>query len=311
MLQLLNIMLNVIAPIFLIIGVAAFIGRRFRPDPNGLSVFLIYFFVPALVFRGLANTELGGAEIGGIAFVAVGFAIAMAVIGTLLVRSGISGLPRNDPRAVGAFVLTLVLVNAANYGIPLNTFAFGEDGGNIAVIYYVVSAIVGNVMGVYYASLGQGTARQAMLNVLRVPIGYAALAGLVVNMGDIALPLPLERSINLAADAAIPGMLALLGLSLSKITIRGRIRPILIASGVKLLIAPLIAVPLALIVGLQGAAFQVSVVESSMPTAVLASALASQFGSDTEFTTAVTLVSTVASVITLSVLIAILGGPVG
>ena len=317
--QLLSIMLNVIGPIFLVVGIAFIIGKRFKPDPRSLSVFLIYLFVPALVFRGIYETELSGGEIGGIAGVVIGVALVMMLLGL-----GAARLMNYSQKGESALVLTLILVNAANYGIPLNTFAFGEDGGNVAIVYYVISAILSNILGVYFASRGSVPAREALLNVFKVPIGYAAIIGLAANLADIELPLILQRGIiDLAAGAAIPGMLALLGLQLSRVSLRvpnnlkdttetlaTDLKAVLLASGLRLLVAPFIALGLALLFGLSGMTYNVSVVESSMPTAVLASALATEFGADAQYVAAVTLVGTVLSILTLTVLIAFLGGTV-
>lgn len=307
MLAILQIMLDVIAPIFLVMGIAFLIAKRFNPDPRSLSVFLIYLFTPALVFRGIYTTQLRGDEIGRIAIVVVLVALAMMAVGMIAGRLLRTDKNKPDPKREGALVLTVVLVNAANYGIPLNSFAFGEAGQTAAIVYYVVAALVGNVVGVFFASRGSASIRGAALNVLKVPIAYAAIAGLIFNIYDIQLPTILERSfIQIAADASIPGMLALLGIQLARTRLRGKVRPILVATGIRLLIAPLIALPIALLLGLQGVTFNVAIIQSSMPTAVLASALATQFGSDAEYVSAVTLVSTLLSILTLSALIAIL-----
>lgn len=304
-------MLDVIAPIFLVMGIAFLISKRFDPDPRALSVFLIYLFTPALVFRGIYTTELTGGEIGQIAVVVVGVALAMSLIGAVVARLMRPDKRKSDPRREGALLLSVVLVNAANYGIPLNTFAFGEAGGTAAIVYYVVAALVGNILGVFYASRGSASVRGAILNVFKVPIAYAAIIGLIFNIYEIQIPLILERSIlDIAADASIPGMLALLGIQLARTQFKGQLRPIMAAVGLRLVVAPVIALVLALAVGLQGITFNVAIIESSMPTAVLASALATQFKSDAEFVSAVTLVSTLLSVVTLSVLIFLLGGPV-
>lgn len=308
LLALLDIMLTVIAPIFIIISLAYLLARRFQPQPQSLSVFLIYLFIPALVFRGVYNSDLSGGQLGGIGVVVLGVMLSMAVIGVIYSR--VRGY---DHRMEGAFVLSIMLVNAANYGIPLNTFAFGEEGGAVAILVYVFNTGFGTILGVYFASRGKSSFREAVLNVFKVPITYAAVLGFIMNFArsadpSFALHPTLERAISLAADGSIPGMLALLGLQLSRTRLVGQLMPILTAAGVRLLIGPLIALPLALLVGLQGVTFQVAIVQAAMPTAVLSSALATQFGSDAEYTSAVTLVSTLLSVITLSVLIFILRG---
>lgn len=317
MVELLSIMLTVIAPIMAIMGFAFIIGRRFNPDPRSLSVYLIYLFTPALVFSGIYTTDLSGGEISGIAMVVVGVALVQMVFGTVIART----LKYSD-RQEASLVLTIILVNAANYGIPLNTFAFGAEGESAAIVYYVISALVGNTLGVYFASRGSVSAREAVANVFKVPIAYAAVIALILNVMNIELPLIIERSvIDIAAPASIPVMLALLGLQLSRLRFGKRKKasddmpsladswqPILLASGLRLLVAPFIALALVTVVGLSGVSYKVAIIESSMPTAVLASALATQFGADAKYVSAVTLVTTLASIGTLSILLLLLGG---
>jgi malate permease and related proteins len=300
----------VVTPVLLVMGAAFFIGRKFKPDERTLSIFLIYLFTPSLVFRGMATMKLTGAEIGGIAGVAIGLALIMACIGLLVTRY--AGWNRE---LGGAFIASIIMVNAANYGIPLNTFAFGEAGGERALAYYAVALIPGNILGIFFTSWGSVSVRQAIKNVVTVPITYAAIAGLAVNAGILIPPVPVMRAIvDIAANASIPVMLALLGLKLSQIAVRHRkeiVRPLVMAVALRLVIAPFIALPLALLFGLTGITLKVAIAQSSMPTAVLVNVLASQFGSDTEFTSAVTLVSTLTSILTLSILLTILTGVPG
>jgi len=307
-------MLNVIAPIMLVMSIGYIIGKRFDPDPRSLSVFLIYLFTPALVFKGVYEAEIGSA-LFGVGAVALLSALVMAVIGFIVAR-----VLDYSTREESSLILTITLVNAANYGISLNTFAYGDAGGSIAIFYYVVSATLGNVLGVYFASRGSVSALSAFSNIFKVPILYAAIIGITLNYFQVSLPLILERSIiDIAAPASIPLMLGLLGLQLSRVsfssnsdeadeTLATNLSAIGIATGLKLLVAPFIAIGFAALFGLSGLNFNVAVLESSMPTAVLASALATQFGGDARFVSAVTLVSTLLSIITLSVLIFFLGG---
>ena len=62
----------------------------------------------------------------------------------------------------------------------------------------------------------------------------------------------------------------------------------------------------AVLLGQTGLGYSVAVVQSAVPTAVMANALAAEFGSDAQFTSAVTLVTTLASIGTLTLLIALL-----
>jgi predicted permease len=142
--------------------------------------------------------------------------------------------------------------------------------------------------------------------VLTVPLPYATVLGFLLNIKGIPLPVPLDRAVTILGQAAVPGMLIVLGLQLSRTSVKGQIGPILLATATRLGIAPLIAFVLAALLGLSGLTRQVSIIEASMPTAAMAGVLATEFGSDAEFATAVILVSTLASIVTLSVLLTVL-----
>lgn len=313
MLDLLSIMLNVIAPIMLVMGAGFVIGKRYNPDPRTLSVYLIYLFTPSLVFKGIYTTELETTELAALAALVLGVAFGTMGIAYLAAR-----LLKFNSRSESALLLTVLLVNAANYGISVATFAFGEVAGSIGIVYYVVNSMLGNVLGVYLASRGSSSVKEAMLNVLKVPIIYAALFGLLLKLTEVKLPLMLERSVTIAADASIPLMLALLGLQLSRISFRPEEKDedtlatnwfaVALATSIRLLIAPMIGFALATLFGLTGLVFKVAILQSAMPTAVLASALATQFGGDAKYVSMVTMVATLVSVLTLGILILLLGG---
>jgi predicted permease len=296
-----NVAINIIGPIFLVIGVAVVFGRRFSPDLRTLSTLLIYVFSPCLVFEGIYRANLQTGQVEKVVAMVALITAALGLTGWVLAR-----LFHFDRQLETSFIVTLILVNAANYGIPLNEFAFGPEGRQGAVIYYTVTAVIANNLGIYLVSRGKGSARQALLNVVRAPLIYGALLALILNLGKVELPLPIERAVTILSQASIPGMLILLGLQLARVSIAGRLWPIVLAAGTRLVVAPVFAFVLAAWLGLTGVARQVSIVEASMPTAVLAIAITAQFGGDSDFTSAVILFSTLASIVTLTVLLSIL-----
>jgi len=305
--ELFEIMLNSIAPIFIVVGLAAMLSRRFNPDPKSLSTIILYLFSPFLVFNGLAQREFSGGEALQLGITAVTVSLTMAGIGLTLAR-----LLKLDERTASAFVLTLVMTNTGNYGLPLNRFAFGDTleleqiAEQRALLYHVAMVMVANTLGIYLASRGSFSTRQAVGNIFRVPLIYGAILGLAFGLLDIDLPLFIGRPVELLAGAAIPAMLVLLGIQLSTAVVRGRISLILLASSARLMIAPLIAFVVVSLLGLSDMPFNVAIVQASMPTAVMASVLAVQFGADSEFVTSTIITGTLMSILTLSVLLSIL-----
>jgi predicted permease len=163
-------------------------------------------------------------------------------------------------------------------------------------------------VGVYIASLGRSDYRQALAGLFKIPTIYAVLLALVFLQLDWQLPQPVGRATALLADAAIPTMLVLLGVLLRRARWSGNLLPLAIANGMRLLASPLLAFFLATRFGLQGAARQAAILEASMPTAVMATVLATEFDVEPGFLTAVVFSSTLLSPLTLTPLMAYLAG---
>lgn len=293
-----EIIYNIISPILLVVTVAFVADRYLDIDPRSLSRLLVYVFTPFLIFEGVAFSDLSGSEAGQLIAVAILMSVGIALVAWMVAH-----WTQFDRRTAAAFTLSATLINAGNYGLPLNRFAFGAPGEERALVFFIATVIVSYTLGVFLASFGNLSARLALRNVFGVPLVYAALLGLAVNLLNVDLPLPMTRAVGLMADAAIPAMLAVLGVQLSRASVRGRMQPIVLASVLRLLVGPLIAVGLVALLGLEGLTRQVAIVQSAMPTAVITGVLAVEFGADAELVTATILVSTVASVITLSVLL--------
>jgi len=130
----------------------------------------------------------------------------------------------------------------------------------------------------------------------------------VVRVAGLTVPALLDRAITLLSQAAIPVMLVILGLQMAEARQwpRARLGLIGVASFLQLVIAPLVALGLAGLLGLTGVTRQAAVLEAAMPTAVITTILAVEYGLDAAFVTGVVVVSTLLSPLTLTPLIAYL-----
>ncbi len=291
-------------PIFLVVGVGYLIERLLHPDIQSTSRLTFYTMSPCLVFDSLVRSQVGGDEMGRIGLVAVVVMLSTGGIAWLLAR-----LLRLSPRQTSAFVLVAIFVNSGNYGLSLTELAFGEEALARAVVYFVMSTVLLYTLGVYIAALGgQGKGvGSALRSILRVPAVYAlALAGFIRATG-FTLPLPLTQAVSLLGRAAIPVMLLILGMQLATISVAdSEWRLPGLTSLIRLVVAPLLALVLVNLVGLDGAGRQATVVEASTPTAVSTIILALEFGLDATLVTGTVFLTTILSPITLTVLIAFL-----
>ncbi|HYN89435.1 MAG TPA: AEC family transporter, partial [Ardenticatenaceae bacterium] len=207
-----TVLLDVVLPVLLGAAIVFVAQPRLHLDARPLSRATFYFFSPALVFNSLATSDLSAGELGRVALAVFLVTLALWIVSALLVR-----LVRLEGAAGSAFLLATLFVNAGNYGLPVTLFAFGETGLAIASVYFAASSMMQSSLGVYLAARGNATARQAAAATFRVPLVYAALLGIALNLADIALPAWLAKSADLLGQGAIPIMLALLGIQLANL----------------------------------------------------------------------------------------------
>ena len=299
----LNTLFTIVVPIFVVAAIAFLLAKRgILTEQRPLARVSLYFFSPALAFQALSNSNVNATDLVSI----VAFALLMALIVGILcfVLARILGF---DRQLTSAFLLSILFVNAGNYGIPLVQFAFGSEGVARAAIYFATNSILSNTLAVYIATAGHSNMRQSIVTVLKMPLAYAALAGIAFNALGWQLPLPLARAIELAAAAALPVMLVNLGLELARAKLQDYDWNVFMAVGIKLLVTPIIALGLAAVMGLTGLTRSVSVLEASMPTAVVASLIATEFRARSDFVTSVVFLTTLGSTITLTLLLMYLG----
>ena len=208
---------------------------------------------------------------------------------------------------LAAVMICTMTINAGNYGLSLNLFAFGEEALAYASLFFVTSAIITYTVGVTIASMGKSSLAASLKGLLKIPAVYAVVLALIFIYMDWELPLPLSRSVSLLGDAAIPGMLLVLGLQLQNNHRTRNTRALVLANGMRLLGGMGIGFVMAAIFGLHGMAYNAGMLEASMPTAVLSTILATEYDAEPAFVTTAVFSSTLLSPLTLTPLLWILG----
>jgi predicted permease len=207
-----------------------------------------------------------------------------------------------------AFTLGSAFPNTANYGLPVVLFAFGQDGFERGAMFVVFTSVIQFSIGVYVAARGRLDWRAAIVPVFKMPVLWSAVAGLVVRLVGIPLPLPVERSVGLLASGAIPLVILLLGMQVAGIQARV-VRPSAIAAvGVRLLVAPVIGLLLVTLLQPSPLTAKILVLESAMPTAVNVTLLSAEFDAEPELVSTITLFTTLCSFVTVSGWVAYLQG---
>jgi predicted permease len=117
----------------------------------------------------------------------------------------------------------------------------------------------------------------------------------------------ISRITQILGNLAIPLMLLILGIQLSRASLQGQWSVMMGASFIRLLGGALVGFLLAFLLGLGGVTRQAAIVEAAMPTAVVASVLATEFNSDAKLVSSIIVLSTLLSILTLPFIILLVG----
>jgi predicted permease len=297
--ELLAVFAQNLLPILLVAGVGVVLAAAFGLEARPLSVLTFNALGPCLVFDVISKSTVPVADVARMA----GFALASLTIPALL-AAAIGRALNLERHLVAAMALTVLLSNAGNYGLSVVELAFGKAALAQAAVYFAVAVALTWTVGVAVASLGTADLATAVGGVLRVPAVYAVLAAMLVRGLGWQLPEPAGRSVALLAAAAIPVMLILLGVQLYHNREGHRERHVPVAVVLRLLVAPALALVLAPVFGLSGPARQAGLIQAAMPTAVVTTVLAEQYGLPVAYVTRVVVVSTLLSPFTLTPLLA-------
>ncbi|MFB6266751.1 MAG: AEC family transporter [Halodesulfurarchaeum sp.] len=300
-----------ILPVLAIAGVGFLLGRIRDIDVDALSTVTIYILTPALVFSSLATSSLGGQAVASLVAGVIAFTVLMVGLAEVVATAlGETGAVRSG------LVLTSAFPNAGNYGIPLSAFAFGAVGRSTAVLFISVQAVLMYTLGVYVASRGALERwTSAFAAVFKLPLVYAVLAAGIARVLDVVPPAtsPPMEAITLTGDAAIPVMLIMLGIQLANTDYGTTLSRVWAPVGLKMLVAPVIGVGMALLLGFANPDVgRVFVLECAMPAAITPLMLTIEYrrGDEglggPEYVSTAIFVSTVLSVPVLAVLITLL-----
>ncbi len=299
---LLNVFANNLLPILLLSGAGFVLGRSLKLDSQPLGRVIFYILSPALIFNILTSSKLAVESI----LLMMGYAAA-----TMIIIAGIAFVAgkifRLEQSVLTIVVLTSFFANNGNYGLPLISFAFGQEALAYASIYFVTNSLLLYTVGVLIASLGHLQLKDALKGLLKVPAIYAIILAVIFIQTGWSFPSPIQKTVELTSGAAVPAMIILLGLELQKAEWTNNIKALSIPVVCRLLIGPVIGIAMAALFGLDKVASRDGIIEAGMPSAVMTTVLANEYNLDSSLVTAIVFVGTILSPLTLTPLLYFLG----
>jgi hypothetical protein len=275
--------LGIILPVFLIILLGWLYAWRVKPDMTMVNRISMNVLAPALIFSALASKEFDVAANWKLMLGSVG-----VVVGSGLIAWPVARFMRVDARTL---VPPVMFNNCGNMGLPLATLAYGAAGFGPMVALFTISNLLQFTLGVWIINH-----HAKFVNLLRNPMVWSTFLGFAFALAHPTLPEWLTVAIKMVGDALIPMMLLSLGARLADV--RWDALRLGVVGGVACPVAGLLmALLLAPALGLDTTQEGLLILFGALPPAVLNFMVAEAFRQEPHKVASIVLIGNVLSVI--------------
>ena len=202
---------------------------------------------------------------------------------------------------------TAIFSNCGYMGLPMMNALYGEDGVFYGSFYIIMFHITLWTLGIRIFGVGSsesGGWKKVLLN----PSLIAVYIGMVIFVARIPMPQVMVGAVDAVGSMTMPLSMLIIGavLSQAKLGTVFNDPKVYLASGVRLIAMPLLALILTRIVGLPMLPSAVLVTAVAMPAAANITIFAEMFDKDSVFASKCVSVSTLLSIITAPLIISLI-----
>lgn len=297
--------INVTMPIFLVMVIGYILKQIGMLNDNFVTVANKFNFkvtLPFMLFKDIAGVDIKAVfDIKYVLFCAIVSTICFWVVwGTakLLVR---------DKTLRGAFVQSSFRGSAAVMGLAFIQNIYGSSAmGPLMIVsavplYNIFSVIVLTFEANDSTGIDKkAKIRQAGINICKNPIILSILAGLIVGLLGIQFPTLVNKTVSNVAQMATPLALITIGAGFEGRKALAKIAPTMAASMIKLVLQPLVFLPVAAWMGFSGEKMIAILIMLASPTTPSCYIMAKNMDNDGVLTASVIVMTTLLAAFTLT-----------
>ena len=297
--------INVTMPSFLVMVIGYILKQIGMLNDNFVTVANKFNFkvtLPFMLFKDIAGVDIKAVfDIKYVLFCAIVSTICFWVVwGTakLLVR---------DKTIRGAFVQSSFRGSAAVMGLAFIQNIYGSSAmGPLMIVsavplYNIFSVIVLTFEANDSTGIDKkAKIRQAGINICKNPIILSILAGLIVGLLGIQFPTLVNKTVSNVAQMATPLALITIGAGFEGRKALAKIAPTMAASMIKLVLQPLVFLPVAAWMGFSGEKMIAILIMLASPTTPSCYIMAKSMNNDEVLTASVIVTTTLMAAFTLT-----------
>lgn len=297
--------LNAVLPIFIILLLGYVLKVKGIIDDNvvkKMNIILFYVALPALLFRDIASADLK--DFFDVKLLAL--AISSSLISFIVIWIGAEHFIK-EKSSIGSFVQGAFRSNFALIGLALATSVGGND---VVIKGALVTAFIVplfNILSVIVLTLRSNVEskfnlKSTLANISKNPLIIGIVLALPFCILDIKIPVIINTSLNYMANIATPIAMLAIGGTISVGQIKNKkFKIALIASFIKIVILPVVFLPIAILLGLRGSALLILYILLGSPTAVSSYVMACNMNADAELAADIFIITTLFSVVTFTI----------
>ena len=288
-------------PIFLVMVIGYILKQIGMLNDNFVTVANRFNFkvtLPFMLFRDISGVDIR-------AVFDIRYVLFCALVSTII-WGGVK-LFLKDQSMRGAFVQASFRSSAAVMGLAFIQNMYGSSAmGPLMIVsavplYNIFSVIVLTFEGAHSGEVDpKQKIKAACINIAKNPIILGILAGLIVGLLGIDFPVIVDKTVNSVAQMATPLALITIGAGFEGRKALAKIRPTIVASMIKLVIQPLIFLPVAAWMGFRGEQMIAILIMLASPTTPSCYIMAKNMDNDGVLTASVIVMTTLLAAFTLT-----------
>ena len=297
--------LNATIPIFAIIFLSYLLKKRgFFPDgfAEGADKIIFKVFLPVLLFKDVAAGRI--TETFDLKFFL--FCSISTTVYFFAIWAG-AEIFLKDKTMIGAFTQGAFRGSLAVLGVAFIQNIYGHAG--LAPLMIVATVPLYNIFSVIVLTFEANDStgidkkakiRQAGINICKNPIILSILAGLIVGLLGIQFPTLVNKTVSNVAQMATPLALITIGAGFEGRKALAKIAPTMAACMIKLVLQPLVFLPVAAWMGFSGEKMIAILIMLASPTTPSCYIMAKSMNNDEVLTASVIATTTLMAAFTLT-----------
>ena len=302
---------NVIAPVFflmvlgyLMVNYTSLADRKLTKQANAI-VFKI--FLPCMLFYNVYQSDIG-AEIHSrikLCIWAAGGLLILFVLLCLIVPKVVK-----QENQQGVVIQGIFRSNYVIFGVAVVQNMYGVKSTTTAAILSAILVPMYNFLAVVALSIfgekRETDWKKIILDIVKNPLIISSVLGIIFSLLGIRLPTAVDTTVQDLAKLSTPIAFMILGGDLDFSKVRGNLKVASVVLTIKLVILPLIMIPMIVMMGYRDADLLSGLLAYQTPVAVSSYIMAQQAGADGQLAGQLAVFSSVLSIFTLFVTILIL-----